>query len=248
LSLSQKSFIHNGDKTSTCDSNTIIFAGIIFKMNDLLAKVKVTVNDCIYIRDPVSSSLGIRIVAGSIEMIDGDGFDSLTFRKLPQIIGSTEASIYRYFESKHKLLLYLIGWYWAWLVYKMVFALLNISSPYERLEKAIALLTEAPHPDVNYEHVNTEKLCRIFISESAKTYLTKEVHEENKIGIFSDYKNLVGKTDDIILEINPSYKFPHMLVTTTIEGAHQQRFFADHLPRLTDVLDNEDAISAFITN
>ena len=122
---------------------------------------------------------------------------------------------------------------------------MNINSAHVRLERAIALLTEAPHPDVNYAHVNTEKLCRIVIAESAKTYLTKEVDEENKIGIFRDYKNLVAKIADIILEINATYKYPHMLVTTVIEGAHQQRFFADHLPRLTDVLEEEDATCVF---
>jgi len=214
-------------------------------MQRLLAKVNVSVNQATYLKDPVSSSLGIRIVAGSIDMIEELGFDHFTFGKLAKSIKSTEASIYRYFESKHMLLLYLIGWYWAWLEYKMVFALINVDSPYDRLEKAIALLTEAPHPDINYEHINTEKLSRIVIAESAKTYLTKEVDEENKVGIFSDYKNLVSKVADIILEINVAYKFPHMLVTTVIEGAHQQRFFADHLPRLTDVFEEEDATSTF---
>ncbi len=214
-------------------------------MKDLLAKVRVTVNDNIYLKDPESSKLGIKIVSGGVDMIDEFGFDSFTFRKLAANISSTEASIYRYFENKHKLLLYLTGWYWAWIEYKMAFALLNVASPVERLERAIALLTEAPHPDVNYEHINTEKLSRIVIVEATKAYLTKDVDQENKEGVFGDYKDLVGKVADIISELNPDYKYPHMLVSTVIEGAHQQRFFADHLPRLTDIVAGEDATCVF---
>ena len=36
-----------------------------------------------------------------------------------------------------------------------------------------------------------------------------------------------------------------MLVSTIIEGAHHQRYFAEHLPSLTDVCEGEDAITTF---
>ena len=36
-----------------------------------------------------------------------------------------------------------------------------------------------------------------------------------------------------------------MLVSTVIEGAHHQRYFVEHLPRLTDVVVGEDAITEF---
>ena len=50
---------------------------------------------------------------------------------------------------------------------------------------------------------------------------------------------------DIIIEIAPNFPFAHMLVSTVIEGAHQQRFFTKHLPALTDTMKEEDAISEF---
>ena len=50
---------------------------------------------------------------------------------------------------------------------------------------------------------------------------------------------------EIITSINSTYKYPHMLVSTIIEGAHHQRYFAQHLPSLTDVVDNEDSITTF---
>ena len=108
-------------------------------------------------------------------------------------IASTEATVYRYFESKHKLLLYLISWYWAWLEYKLVFALVNVISAEDRLDKAIALLTEQIEEDHEFTHINEMKLNQIVISESAKTYLIREVDKENKEGIYLGYKQLVGR-------------------------------------------------------
>ena len=215
------------------------------QMHELLSKIKLSVNEHVYTKDPQSSDLGKRIITGSIDLIDELGFDYFTFRKLAQHINSTEASVYRYFDSKYKLLLYLTGWYWAWLEYKMAFTLYNIPSAQGRLEKAINLLTEPPKSDINYDYINTGKLSQIVISESAKTYLTKDVDEENSYGVFSDYKNLVGRIADIVLEINPNYKYPRMLISTVIEGVHQQRFFAEHLPRLTDKIEDEDAPASF---
>ena len=194
---------------------------------------------------PESSDLGKRIIEKSILMIDELGFEDFTFRKLGKEINSPEASIYRYFESKHKLLLYLTSWYWAWMEYQLVFSLANLKSPEERLEKAIILLTRKVEKDNTILHINEVALNKIVVAESSKAYLTRQVDEENKVGIFSIYKKLVARVTDIILEINPEFKYPHMLVSTIIEGAHHQRYFADHLPRLTDSIKGEDSVTKF---
>lgn len=216
-------------------------------MHPLLTNVRIHVNEHIFLKDPETSDLGRKIVKGSIDMLDDIGFEDFTFRKLGKQIDSTEASIYRYFESKHKLLLYLTSWYWAWMEYKLVFSLANIESPEERLERSIKLLTEDVPQDISFEHIDNNKLSHVVICESSKSYLTKEVDEENNEGAFAGYKQLVARVSDIILEINPKYKYPHMLVSTVIEGAHHQRYFAEHLPRLTDVVKGEDAITEFYT-
>ena len=75
-------------------------------MERLFQSVRITINDKLYVKDPESSNLGKRIVEESILMINDIGFESFTFKKLGQKIGSNESSIYRYFENKHKLLLY----------------------------------------------------------------------------------------------------------------------------------------------
>ena len=49
----------------------------------------------------------------------------------------------------------------------------------------------------------------------------------------------------MVLELNPKFEFPRMLISTVIEGAHQQRYFALHLPMLTDIKEGKDTISDF---
>ncbi|MDG1476741.1 MAG: TetR/AcrR family transcriptional regulator [Vicingaceae bacterium] len=214
-------------------------------MERLLSKISIQVNSSIYIKDPETSDLGKKIITVGIDMLDELGYENFTFRKLAKAIKSTEASIYRYFESKHKLLLYLTSWYWSWTEYKLVFRLTNIESAEERLEKSILLLTEEVKEDGNFSHINEVKLNKIVIAESSKVYLCKDVDAENKEGVFSGYKQIVQRVSDIILEINPAYKYPHMLVSTVVEGGHHQRFFSEHLPKLTDKVKGEDAITCF---
>ncbi len=214
-------------------------------MQDLLQQVQVQVNEKIYLKNPESSDLGRRIVAGSIELMDRVGFEDFTFKKLGLQINSPEASIYRYFESKHKLLLYLSSWYWGWMEYQLVFGLANVSSANDRLVRAISILTGTVSNDAGMSLIDKAKLHRIVISESTKSYLTKAVDDENKDGIFATYKKLVARVSDIILELNPNYRYPHMLISTMIEGALHQRYFAQHLPRLTDVVNGEDTVTDF---
>ena len=214
-------------------------------MEALLSNIAIRVNNSIYLKAPESIDLGKNILGGGIDMIDEIGFEDFTFKKLAKEIGSTEASVYRYFESKHKLLLYIISWYWSWMEYKLVFGLANIDSAEARLFRAVKILTEEVKKDGNFKHINEVTLNRIAICDSSKAYLTKEVDDENKDGFFSGYKNLVERVSKIILEINRSYKYSHMLVSTVIEGAHHQRYFVEHLPRLTDVVVGEDAITEF---
>lgn len=216
-----------------------------FIMDKLLSNIKIQVNEKVYIKDPDSSDLGKRIIKGAIDLIDEIGFEHFTFKKLAAKIGSSEASCYRYFDSKHHLLVYITLWYWGWMEYRLVFGLSNIESPRERLKKAVVILTEKIEEDSSFSHVNEIKLNRIVISESSKIYLNRNVDNENSEGFFLAYKQLVQRVSDIILEIKPDYKYPHMLVSTIIEGAHHQRFFAEHLPRLTDVVEGEDAVTSF---
>jgi len=209
--------------------------------------IQIEINSELYSKNPDSSELGQNIISKSIELINRIGFEDFTFKKLGQLINSPESSIYRYFENKHTLLIYLTSWYWTWTEYRLVFAISNIISPEERLKRSINILTKPVLVDKSISYVNEVLLSKIIFSESLKTYHTKNVDEENKKGCFKAYKSVVQRVSNIVLEINPKFKHPHMLISTVIEGAHQQKYFAEHLPTLTDITKEKDVISNFYT-
>ncbi len=203
-------------------------------MKYLLQDLKVRINDKVYIKDPESSDLGKRIIEHSILMIHELGFENFTFKKLGVKIGSNESSVYRYFENKHKLLLYLTSWYWGWLEYQLVFATNSIPKPEQKLKKAIEIITRSTKQDSSFSHINEVLLNKIVVNEYSKSYLTKEVDKENKEGYFSIYKRLVIRLKDMICEVNTKYAYPSSLASTIIEGALHQHFLKEHFPSLTD--------------
>jgi AcrR family transcriptional regulator len=217
-------------------------------MNVLLSNFKIHTNPNLYIKEPTSSELGKKIITNGISLIEELGFENFTFRKLGQKIDSPEASIYRYFESKNQLLAYITSWYWGWMEYRLVFETANIPSAETRFEKAIALITSNNSETLILQELDIQKVYKIIISESSKSYLTKDVDKANKEGAFHNYKQFVARLVDIINEINPKYKYPNMLISTIIEGAHLQVFFAEHLPRLTNKQKSADYITKFYTN
>lgn len=198
--------------------------------------IKMKLNEKLYLRDPQETKLGRNIIQHSILMIDTMGFEDFTFKKLAERIESTEASIYRYFENKHRLLLFLLSWYWEWLKYCIDLKILNIEDPIRRLKIALETLVEASHrDDPNTEHVNEAVLHRIVIAESAKGYYTKQVDEENQQGLFLTYKALCKTIQAIIEEINPLFPYPRALASTLLEMAKSHVYFSEHLPSLTDI-------------
>lgn len=211
-------------------------------------KIQIEVSPELYNKNPDSTDLGKSIISKSIEMIDDIGFESFTFKKLGNEIQSPESSIYRYFTNKHALLLYLTNWYWAWKEYELVFATLNLTSPKEKLKKAIALITQPTEQDHSISHVNEVRLCKIIFSESIKAYYTKNVDAQNKKGCFHAYKDVVQRVSEMVMEVNPEFPFPHMLISTVIEGSHHQKYFSEHLPALTDCSSEKDVITQFYTD
>nr|WP_299171711.1 TetR/AcrR family transcriptional regulator [uncultured Allomuricauda sp.] len=203
-------------------------------MERLMQSIRIGINDKIYIKDPESSDLGKRIIEQSILLIDEMGFESFTFRKLGDRIKSNESSIYRYFENKHKLLLYLASWYWGWLEYKMVFATNAIGEPAEKLRRAVEILTQSVELDVSFSHIDEVLLNKIVINEYSKSYLTKEVDQENKEGYFVIYKRLVNRLHEMIVALDSEYPYPSSLASTILEGSLHQYFLTEHFPQLTD--------------
>ena len=204
--------------------------------------LRIDLNERLYLRDPQDTDLGRRLVAESIKLIDEIGFEQFTFKKLALRIESTEASLYRYFENKHRLLVYIVSWYWAWLSFQIRFHTHNVPDARERLRLILRILTRAHHDDPATTQVDEAALYRIVVNEASKAYLTKEVDEDNQAGLFREYKRLVAGIGDVVSEIKPDYLYPHALVSTLLEAARKQSFFALHLPSLTDVPAHEGTI------
>ncbi len=203
-------------------------------MKSLLSNLKISVPEKIFLKDPESSELGKRIIQNSILLIDAIGFDAFTFKKLGIKIGSNESSIYRYFESKHKLLLYLTSWYWAWIEYQLVFQTYNLPDAESQLKKAVEVVTKTIEEDFNFSHINEIKLNQIIINENSKSFLTKAVDDENEEGYFIVYKRLITRLKAMILNINNDYKYASCLASTIVDGALHQHFLKDHFKSITD--------------
>ncbi len=203
-------------------------------------QLKIKMNEKLFIRDPEQSELGKKIILHSIQLIYKDGFEVITFKKLAVNIGTTEAGIYRYFENKHRLLIYLSAWYWSWLEYQVTFQTNNITDPVVKLKRVIKLLATAVENDSSTRYVDESILHQIIITEGTKAYLTKRVSEDNKDHLFKPYKDLCAVIGNIILECSPEYKYPKSLASTIIEMAHFQNFFMNNLPSLTDFGQDKD--------
>jgi AcrR family transcriptional regulator len=176
----------------------------------------------------------------SIRLIHKNGFEAFTFKKLAEEVGTTEAGVYRYFENKHRLLIYIAAWYWAWLEYQVMYQTNNIHDPVVKLKMIIKLLATTVKEGVQTSYVDANLLHQIIITEGSKTYLTKRVSEDNNDKLFKPYKDLCAHIAQVILEYNPNYRYPKSLASTIIEMAHFQNFFKDHLPSLTDFGDKKD--------
>ena len=179
-------------------------------------------------------------------MIHQMGFESFTFKKLGSKIGSNESSVYRYFENKHKLLLYLTSWYWGWLEYQLVFSTNSIADPKMKLERAIEIVTKTTVEDSAFSHINEVLLNKIVVNEYSKSYLTKEVDSENKEGYFKIYKRLVTRISQMVQQLNTQYRYPNSLASTILEGSLHQHFLKDHFRSLTDCHEDSDPTKYFL--
>jgi len=205
-------------------SSELMSAAILFELSPELYKT-----------NPQSTDLGRSIIENSILMLDEKGLEQFTFKKLANEINSTEASIYRYFENKHQLLIYLVSWYWEWLSYLISNDLKNIEDPKQKLKIVIHNIVFATEDNPVIEYVNESILHKILIAEGSKAYHTKAVDDEYKDGMFQSYKALVRMIAEVITEVNPSFKYPRSLASNLVEMSNNQAFFALHLPTLTDI-------------
>ncbi len=193
-----------------------------------------SLNDKLFLKNPQSTDLGKKIIKESISLIAAIGYEQFTFKKLAVEIETTEATIYRYFVNKHKLLIYLVSWYWSYLEFQIVIQLNNITAPANKIKKIIDILVWEDNLEINFGAFDHKALYFIAIAEGNKTYLSKDVDENNKDMLYKPFKDLSGRIAAVFSEFNPLYKYPNTLASSIIDLSHIQFFFMHHLPRLSD--------------
>ncbi|MEZ0483694.1 TetR/AcrR family transcriptional regulator [Fibrella aquatica] len=197
--------------------------------------VQVRMNEKLFLRDPEQSELGRRIIRQGILLISEIGFEETTFRKLADRMGTKEASIYRYFENKHRLLVYLIAWYWQWLDFQVMFETNNLTDCREKLERVLRVLLQTNiSTPATPDDIDLGALHNIVICEASKAYLTRHVTEDNRQQLFKPYKDLTARIANLILDFRPDYPYARSRASSIIETAHYQSFFMRYLPSLTD--------------
>lgn len=216
-------------------------------MPSYLTNIRIDVSDKIHLKDPNSSDLGKDILSKGLEMISELGLEKFTFKKLAAEIGTTESAVYRYFENKHKLLLYYVSWYWGWLEYNLAFGTANIESAEKRLDMAIKIVTR-DLTEIKTAPFDLNRLQEVIIAEGAKAYLTKAVDDENKQGLFTQFSHLCDRIADLISALAPKYPYSHSLASLFIESHLDQLYFCEHLPSLSDLNGNDNARYQFYQN
>lgn len=208
--------------------------------------IRIKMNEHLYLKDPYESVLGRKIVKEGLLMINRLGFEAFTFKKLAIRISTTEAGIYRYFENKHKLLLYLVNWYWSYTQYQIDIKLNNLTNPRIQLKTIIELLVTSPEQN-KHAYIPVNEVYRLVLWEASKSYLTRNVVQLNKDQLFKPYKELTATIAAIIRKKQSRYKYPYSLASTILEMSHAQKFFMQHLPSLTDHKKGSDKeVVAFI--
>lgn len=201
-------------------------------MEILFQSMQIKVNEKTYLKNPEVSVLGKKILKEGHRMLNNLGFEDFTFKKLAEKIGTTESSIYRYFESKHQFLIYLLNWYWSYLEYQIVFQTFNVKNAEEKLKKAIEMLCET-QPKSTHENFDLNVLQQISINETAKAYLIHEVDKKNTEGCYHSYKRLCNRIAKILLEINSRFFFAQTTAAIIVDSISHQKFYCEHLPSLS---------------
>ena len=203
--------------------------------------VSVNVNENIFLKDPLETDLGRRILKHSLILFEEVGLNSFNFKELAVRISSTEASIYRYFENKHMLLLYLTCWYWEYMLYLIKSNIKFIQEKKTRLRIAIKTMVSGlldENSDASH-YIDLHKLHHLMVEFATNAYHTKKIDEENKVGIYSNYRELSQLISELILEVNPGFKYPRSIATTIIEMAINHLYLAEHLPSMTEIVNTK---------
>lgn len=198
-------------------------------------RITIKVNPRTYLRDPSETQLGRKIIMHAISVLSETGFHCFNFKQLAKEMGSTEASIYRYFENKHFLLIYLTSWYWDYLDYLIMINTRNIQNPNERLKLAIKTMVEGSTEASPVDYIDQKKLHRIVVEHSTKVFHNKKIDMTDRCGLFKNFTNLNKNIASLISACNENFKYPHSLATNLVKLAIDHTYYAEHMCAITEI-------------
>lgn len=199
--------------------------------------IVIDINNTIYIRNPLETALGKKLICHSIQVMDEIGFEDFNFKRLATHMGSTEASVYRYFENKYKLLSYLVAWYWDYMHFMILMDIRNMDDSRSKLRRIIETLVNSINNATAPEYIDQTKLHRIVVENASKVYHNKQVDALKKEGFYTNLLKLVKTISSVIQEVDPTYLYPVALANNVIDISLNNEYNILHLHKLTDVAD-----------
>jgi AcrR family transcriptional regulator len=163
------------------------------------------------------------------------GFEAFTFRKLADKAGITEATVYKYFSNKHRLLQYYFDLYWVWMKELGNLEVSKHQDPEQKVQCLLDILCGIwPEKSIS-PSVEAVELRALLISEGLKSLLNKNVDDDNRLKLFAPYKEYCLFLSEELNSIRPNYHYPRSLATVVIEMSHSMEFYMEHLPSLTEL-------------
>jgi AcrR family transcriptional regulator len=183
----------------------------------------------------METTLGKKMIKHSIDILSETGYHCFNFRNLAKDMQSTEASVYRYFENKHMLLVYLCSWYWDYLNYLIEIDTRNVTDPELRLRNAIKTIVNGPSAPNPSDFIDQSKLHAIIVEHFFKAMFNKTTTVEEKENLFANYRNLNANLTAIVKECNPEFKYPCAMASTIIKMSIDHSYYADQICSLTEI-------------
>ena len=88
--------------------------------------------------------------------------------------------------------------------------------------------------------LDPQALRLLVINEGMKSYLHKNVDDDNARRLFTPYKELSAFVAELLVAFRKDVPMPRSFATTVIEMAHSLPFAMEHLPSLTELSNRKD--------
>ena len=147
----------------------------------------------------------------------------------------TEASVYRYFENKHMLLVYLCSWYWDYLNYLIEIDTRNFSNPEKKLRIEIKTIVNSSSAQSPTDFIDQSKLHIVIAEHFFKAMFNITTSVTAKENLFANYRNLNYNLTSIVKEFNPKFKYPCAMASTIIKMSIDHSYYADQICSLTEI-------------